>query len=146
MADRPPQSKPIHVLLRAFYVVVGAGSIGLLVVAARFEPAEEGFGTHRGLGLPQCSFITLTGRRCPSCGMTTSWAYWMRGNVVQSVQVNAGGTMLALVATLLGPWVLVSGWRGRYVWFRLNEYVLAAAAVVTVIVVLTQWGWRMLVY
>ena len=77
--------------------------------------------------------------------MTTSWAYWMRGHVLRAVEVNAGGAMLALAATLGGPWTLVSGLRGRYVWFRLNEYVLIAAAVATVIVVLIQWGWRMLV-
>ena len=145
MADGPQQLVPIHPWLRRFYVATGAGLISLLAVAARLEPAEQGFGTHQELGLPECSFFVLTGRRCPSCGMTTSWAYWMRGHVLRAVEVNAGGAMLALAATLGGPWTLVSGLRGRYVWFRLNEYVLIAAAVATVIVVLIQWGWRMLV-
>ena len=77
--------------------------------------------------------------------MTTSWAHWMRGDVVRAVEVNAGGAMLALAATALGPWLLVSGLRGRYEWFRLNEYVLIAAAVTTAVVVVVQWGWRMLV-
>ena len=115
MADRPQQPEPMHALLRGFYVVTGTGLIALLAVAARLEPAEQGFGTHRGLGLPECSFVTLTGRRCPSCGMTTSWAHWMRGDVVRAVEVNAGGTLLALAATLGGPWLLVSGLRRRYV-------------------------------
>jgi hypothetical protein len=145
MADAPQQPKPIRLWLRGSYVVFGTGLIVLLVVAARLEPAKEGFGTHRGLGLPECSFLVLTGRRCPSCGMTTSWSHWTRGHVLRAVQVNAGGTMLALAATLLGPWMLVSGFRGRYVWFRMNEYVLITAAVSTVFVVLIQWGWRMLV-
>ena len=145
MANGPQQSKPFRPWLRGFYVVVGTGLIVLLAVAARLQPAEQGFGTHRELGLPECSFLVLTGRRCPSCGMTTSWAYWMRGDVPRAVEVNAGGAMLALAATLLGPWLLVSGCRGRYVGFRLNEYVLIAAAVATVTVVLIQWGWRMLV-
>ena len=141
MADCPQHPQPFRLWQRGFYVAMGGGLIVLLAVAAWLEPAEQGFGTHRALGFPECSFLALTDRRCPSCGMTTSWAYWMRGRVLRAVEVNAGGALLALVATICGPWLLISGLRGRYAWFRLNEYVLIGLAVITVVVVLIQWGW-----
>ncbi|WP_261343333.1 DUF2752 domain-containing protein [Novipirellula galeiformis] len=42
----------------------------------------------------------IFGIRCPACGMTTSWSYFTRGQWLDSVQVNSGGFLLALVACL----------------------------------------------
>ena len=140
-----PTDRDLRPIARVLLLIGGVGLAGLLLTARLLQPSSDGFGTHRQLGMPACSLVAILGVRCPSCGMTTSWVYWMRGDVLRAVEVNAGGSMLALAATLGGPWTLVSGLRGRYVWFRLNEYFLIAAAVATVVVVLIQWGWRMLV-
>lgn len=72
--------------------------ITALAVASRLEPDLRGLGTHQQLGLPPCSMRALVGIRCPSCGMTTSWAYFTRGEWKRSFQTNAGGFLLAFYA------------------------------------------------
>src|ERR1700739_4433028 len=47
--------------------------------------------THTQLGLAPCNFVLLTGKPCPSCGMTTSFALLVRGDVVASVRANCVG-------------------------------------------------------
>jgi hypothetical protein len=69
-----------------------------LVIATRLEPAKAGLGTHHQLGLPACTVRLIWGVRCPSCGMTTSWAHLVRGQIGDSLRCNAGGTGLGIVA------------------------------------------------
>ena len=59
---------------RSRMLMIGWGLLGLLAVARWLEPAASGMGTHQQLGLPACTTVTLFNVRCPSCGMTTSWA------------------------------------------------------------------------
>ena len=50
-----------------------------------------------------CTFRRITGRRCPTCGMTRSWNALARGRVVDSVRFHPFGPLLfgaALVAAL----------------------------------------------
>jgi hypothetical protein len=129
-------------------VVGGSILLGLLATAACLEPAKEGYGTHRKLGLAECGFLTLTkdlrpgGFRCPACGMTTSWAHLVRGQVFGAVKCNVGGTLLALLSMAAAPWLLVSGLRGRWLWGWPNEVVIASLGVAVVVVTLIDWGLR----
>ena len=123
--------------------LVGGGIVllGLLATAARLEPSSRGFGTHQQLGLAQCSMLSLTGgtMRCPSCGMTTSWSHMMRGQVLGALQSNVGGTLLAVAAMISGPWMLVSGLRGR--WFLGCPHELLVAGIGVGIVMITVFDW-----
>lgn len=60
--------------------------------------------THTTLGLPPCNFVVMTGKPCPSCGMTTSFSLLVRGDVRASLNANWTGTILAI------------GWAGLLVW------------------------------
>ena len=60
--------------------------------------------THTTLGLPPCNFVVMTDKPCPSCGMTTSFALLVRGDVSASLNANWVGTTLAI------------GWAGLLVW------------------------------
>src|SRR3954464_10156545 len=74
------------------------GAIGLAVVfgvARRLEPDPRGYGTHTQLGLYPCMFAQVTGYRCPSCGMTTSFAWFVRGRFERSWRANPVGSLMA---------------------------------------------------
>lgn len=62
------------------YVAVIAVAIATLGLARYLQPSARGFGTHEQLGLPACTFLTWTGIPCPSCGLTTSFAYAAHGH------------------------------------------------------------------
>jgi Protein of unknown function (DUF2752) len=118
---------------------VVATALGL---AAWLTPNTQGLGTHQQLGLPPCTMRLWAGMRCPSCGMTTSWAHLMHGDVMQAFRTNIGGALLALAALAYVPWGLVSGVRGRWWLVTPNEWIVAAASIAVLIVTVTEWGVR----
>src|SRR5438874_13393701 len=77
---------------------VGLACLSVLLVAAKLKPSPDGFGSHARLGLARCQFMERTGLPCPSCGMTTSWTWFVRGNVAASLYVQPMGTVLAAIA------------------------------------------------
>jgi hypothetical protein len=83
----------------------------LLGIAAWLQPDPSGMGTHQQLGLPTCTSVSLLGIRCPACGMTTSWAWMIRGRVDRAMGCNIGGTILFLVAGISIPWLSWSLWQ-----------------------------------
>ncbi|MBM81915.1 MAG: hypothetical protein CMJ78_15185 [Planctomycetaceae bacterium] len=89
------------------FLVAGFG------LAYHLEPDTRGFGTHQQLGLPQCGVRDLFGIPCPSCGMTTSFSYFIRGQWIQSAKSNVAGMLLALICALQIPWSCFSIYRGR---------------------------------
>lgn len=130
---------------RIVLVALGGGLLSLLLVAALLEPEPRGFGTHQRLGLPPCSFRLWTGLRCPSCGMTTSWSYLVRGHALQALGANAGGLVLGCAALMLAPWTLVSGLRGRWWWRPIDERSALVFVLALAFVTLSDWIIRMCV-
>ena len=118
----------------------------MLGVAVWLKPDTSGRGTHRQLGLPPCTFVMLFNQPCPSCGMTTSWAHVVRGQIVSALRANVGGTLLAVLALVAVPWSLISAGRGRWIWRPPHESLIVAVAAVLVLVTLTDWivriGWN----
>src|SRR3954447_18121509 len=85
------------------------GAIGLaavLGVARCLEPDPRGYGTHTQLGLYPCMFAQVTGSPCPSCGMMTSFAWFVRGRFDRSWQATAAESLLAPACAALIPWLL----------------------------------------
>lgn len=130
--------------LRAVMTTVGAGLVGLLITAAFLTPSPSGMGTHRQLGLPACASTQLFGVRCPSCGMTTSWAYLVRGRLIASQQANTGGMLLGLTSMFAGPWLFLSGLRGRWVGVIPREWVVVAVGVGIILTTLGDWAFRLM--
>jgi hypothetical protein len=115
----------------------------MLAIAACLTPDPDGLGTHRQLlDWPPCGFLLLTGRPCPSCGMTTAWAHLVRGNVTASLAANAGGFLTALFAGPLAIWTLASSVRGRWVWGGPNLPLMLGASVSVVAATWIQWWLR----
>ncbi|MBC8350948.1 MAG: DUF2752 domain-containing protein [Planctomycetes bacterium] len=131
-------------LQRVSSIAIGSILIGLLVTAATLRPSQHGFGTHQQLGLPPCTIQLLYSVRCPACGMTTSWAHATRGQLFAALRANVGGTLLAGLAIIVGPWLLLSGFRGRWIWWVPNEWIAAAVSLALLLVTIMDWGCRLL--
>jgi hypothetical protein len=94
--------------------MIASGLVGLLLLARGLQPAADGFGTHQQLGLPPCTMVLMFGERCPTCGITTSWANLTRGNVMKALAASACGTFLAGLAAVSAAWLAISAYRGRW--------------------------------
>lgn len=128
---------------RLLVAVVGLVLLAPLLTATRLQPSPRGLGTHQQLGLPPCTIRALFGMRCPSCGMTTSWAYAVRGQLWASAKTNVGGALLAVLTMAAVPWWLASAVRGTWLTPFPSDNTLACGAVVVVLVTLADWAWRL---
>jgi hypothetical protein len=74
----------------------------VLFAGAMLHPDASGFGTHRQLGVPACSFQVRTGMPCPSCGLTTSVTAVMHGRFALAVKAQPFGLLLVAALLMLG--------------------------------------------
>jgi hypothetical protein len=130
--------------VRAALLGVVAVLAAVFVTAARIDPYDEDgsarrMATHRQLGLPPCTFNEVTGVPCPSCGMTTSFALLVRGDVLNSLRANAVGTLLAAFCLAVVPWALVSVARRRALWVRSLEHALIAVVLGLLVLMTLRW-------
>jgi hypothetical protein len=130
---------------RILSIVSGVALIGLLLTAGMLKPDARGLGTHQQLGLAPCTFRLVFAIRCPACGMTTSWAYLTHGQPLAALKANVGGTLLGILAIGFGPWLLVSGIRGRWLWKPAGEWTLVVGCIVLMLVIVLDWVCRLLV-
>jgi hypothetical protein len=132
-------------LLRLVAIGVAVGCLTVLVIAGLLSPSPAGVGTHTAMNYPACDFLRRTGLPCPSCGMTTSFAWFARGNLLASLYVQPMGMVLAML-TAVAFWVslymgltgkpalrLLRFVPGRYYLFPLFGLAIAA------------WGWKMFI-
>lgn len=89
-----------------------AGCVFVFSAAAILTPDPSGVGTHTQLGLPPCGFLTLFGRPCPACGLTTALAHLARGSLVPSLQAHPVGLPLFFASGALSALSARSLWRG----------------------------------
>ena len=136
----PPR---LTVLARLVLAAGGATLVTLLAIACWLRPSPTGLGTHEQLGLPPCTFVVFVGKPCPSCGMTTSWAYVMRGQIWKALLANAGGTVLALGSIVAVPWLLVSAARGRWLFGPPSEGAIIWTGLIFIVITLTNWAVRL---
>jgi hypothetical protein len=116
----------------------------MLLVAVWLRPSSTGLGTHQQLGLPPCGFIKLYGIPCPSCGMTTSWAHTVRGQLAGAWRANPGGMLLAVSAIVAVPWMGFLAVTGRVTPWMPRQWHLGGWGVTVIAVTLIDWVARML--
>jgi len=119
------------------------GLVGVLVVARCLKPDPRGFGTHVQLGLLPCAFERLTGRPCPTCGMTTAFAWFARGRLDRAWHANPAGSLLAPTCVVLIVWFLGSAALGRPLGCRSLERPLTLLVMATVAISLLAWTVRL---
>lgn len=123
---------------RLLWLSIVAGSVLVLAAASTVEPDVRGYGTHTQLGLPPCGFLMLTGSPCPGCGLTTAFAYGIRGHWSMAARANPLGLALFFVVCSCVPLGLTAALRG---WsfdavierFALNRWALALAGCAIVV-------------
>jgi hypothetical protein len=120
------------------------GLVFVFYIAVRLDPYENGkprrMETHLQLGLPPCNFKVMTGLPCPSCGMTTSFALLMHGDLANSLRANAVGTLLAVFCLLFIPWALASAVSGRSLFIVSMEKTVTWIVLVFLGLLLTRWA------
>jgi hypothetical protein len=114
-------------------------------LAASVEPDPRGFGTHQKLwsGLRPCTFIQLFHIPCPSCGMTTCFAHFVRGQWFAAARANPAGLLLAIVCVMQIAWCGASAWMGRYWLLDDPEMTLVWVMLFLAGAALLQWGVRL---
>ena len=149
-----PSSQPSFYKSIADGYPIGPGSRVLLVLwslflcggfllAASMKPDPRGYGTHQSLGFPPCTFQVLFNIPCPSCGMTTSFSHFTRGEFVPAARANIAGLMLAVTCFIQIPWCWISAAKGRL--WRVREPANFTLVVVgsIALVALTNWAWQL---
>ena len=134
-------------IVRLVLLVIGGMLAGVFGIAFWLDPYEpDGTprteATHTQLGMPPCNFILMTGKPCPACGMTTSFALLVRGDVAASLRANWAGTILAVLWAFTMVWAVASGIRGKPLFIPRGrgEFILTMSVGVVLLLMLTRWG------
>jgi hypothetical protein len=111
-------SRRLRQWVRWFLLVLATVFVAVLGVAVWLNPYDDAghartMSTHTQLGLEPCTMVVMTGKPCPACGMTTSFALLMHGDVANSMRANWVGTLFCFALVLLTPWLILSAIKGR---------------------------------
>ena len=144
VARRAPSPR-LGRVVRALLVLMALGFAVVLGIAIWLDPYTANgearrISTHTQLGLKPCSMVALTGKPCPACGMTTSFALTVRADLANAARANWVGTGLCLTVAALVPWALASAWRGRYYFVRSFEAASTIGVVVLLVAMFGRWG------
>ena len=144
--DYPTALPYLGAWVRAALLGLAAGLVAVFALAAFLDPYRDDgsprtMETHRQLGLPPCTFRTVTGGLpCPSCGMTTSFALLMHGDPLNSFRANWVGTLLALFWLALIPWSVASAVLRRPLFVWSLERLLTWSVLVFLSLMLLRWA------
>lgn len=119
--------------------LVFTGCMTLLLLAAWLQPDRSGMGSHQQLGLPACNMVTVTGYPCPTCGMTTAFAYSVRGRWISAFQAQPAGFILAMMTAgiaIASMFVLITGRVWVINWYRISPSLVTLLAIAGILL-----GW-----
>lgn len=129
-------------LLAVATVLAGVFAVAFWINPYEPDGTPRRMATHTQLGIPPCHFVLATGKPCPACGMTTSFALLVRGDVGASLRANWAGTLIALLwgATLV--WAVAGGIKGRALFIPSGrgEMILTLTVGVVLAVMLLRWA------
>jgi hypothetical protein len=136
--------RPVAGWVRVTLLLMAAGFVTVFAIALWLKPySPDGrplrMATHTQLGLPECNMVLMTGKPCPACGLTTSFALLMHGDLPASIQANWVGTVMAGYWLVLIPWAVFSAIRGHLLGVRSGEALLTWSVGVFLALMLVRW-------
>jgi hypothetical protein len=144
--DPVAEAARLRRLTRATLIAIAVALTAVFVAAFRIHPYDEDgnprtMSTHTQLGMPPCNFVVLTGKPCPSCGMTTSFALLVRGEVGASARANWVGSIICALWALTLVWAVASGIWGKalFVPHGRGEVVFTVIVGVILTLMLARW-------
>ena len=140
------QSPPVSFGARLLALALSAGCLAVLITAAAITPSPKGVGTHTQLGLQPCQFLARTGVPAPTCGMTTSFAWFVRGNIVASLYVQPMGTALAGAAAATVVAGLYVAGTGRPVHRALAVLPVRFTVIPVLSLAVMAWAWKIFIH
>jgi len=143
-----PPTRPLRATLYGRLVALAVAVCCAYVIyhAVTLTPNPSGVGTHRGMGLKACNMLTHAGVPCPTCGMTTSFTWFYRGNFHASLYVQPAGFFLAYISGMLFSLALYEAATGRPIHRLLRLLNLRYAVIIVLSVLLAGWGWKILLH
>lgn len=128
---------------RVLYALAWLAFAAVVAVAASLDPAPVGVGTHTQLRLPPCGVWLVFGKPCPSCGMTTAFAWMSRGRWIRGVRAQPAGAAVFLAA--LGWWLYLplAALRKRSFLFLFDSPAFLPTVLGLIVVILGVWGYRL---
>ncbi|MBN2445779.1 MAG: DUF2752 domain-containing protein [Phycisphaerae bacterium] len=131
---------PLKTRLVALLIVLAGGAV--LAAAIWLRPDPHGYGTHTQLPFQgPCGFMLVTGYPCPTCGMTTAFAYTVRGRLWHAFQAQPAGLILAIATIFVvcrAAIVVVTGRPPRFCWYWLTPFHLFTGLLV---LLLGSWAY-----
>jgi hypothetical protein len=128
------------------YLIFFLISVSLLVIARLLQPSSSGVGTHEQLGLPPCPFLYLTGIPCPSCGLTTSFAYAARFEFFSSLITQPFGLIAFFLTILSIPFSIFLS-RRRIPWSEfMQAQIVKRLIYVAIAFYVLSWFYKIIVW
>lgn len=144
LLSRPSAGSGSSIRLTA--IVFMLVSLGLLLIASGLTPAGIKGSTHQQLGLPPCGFLTITGKPCATCGMTTAFAYAAHESFFDSFRAQPMGMLLAL-ATAAVFWGGLYCAAVRSPACRLYAPLISVRAIwIYAVLFLAAWGYKLVTF
>jgi len=131
---------------RLFALSLSLGCLSVLIIASKLEPSRTGVGSHREMGLQGCQLLIRSGVPCPSCGMTTSFTGFVRGNLVASAYVQPMGMLIALSAACcvwIGAYIAITG---RPIHRLLLQLPARAWLIGLLSFAIAAWAWKIFIH
>jgi hypothetical protein len=126
-------------------LLILVGAVGtVFYIALSLDPYRDGVtwtqATHTQLPFMRpCTFYEVTGLPCPSCGMTTSFALLVRGDVPAALRANSVGMLLCGFCMLFIPWAVGSAVFKRPLFVRQVEWTVLRLLMALVWLMLIRW-------
>ena len=131
---------PVGPIARCILALMCLILVSGFLTALSLEPDPRGFGTHQRLGLPPCSFRMFFGIHCPTCGMTTSFAHFVRLDLTGSFKAHRVGPFLAGFCLMMVPWSALSAVTGRTWKVETPDKAVVYTLAVTCVLLAIAWG------